>query len=609
MEQRLIRKILQIEGMTCTSCELRIENALKKLDGVAEVKAVFSSSNVYIAYDANIVGLEQIIETIEKLDYAVRNKLGAEAVSKTNIKKAAEDKIPINQLLGIGIILFALYVIVKNTVGFNFIPEINQSMGYGILFFVGLLTSLHCIAMCGGLNLSQCVSYKVDNSNPGKLSKLKPSLLYNSGRVISYTIIGGIVGALGSSISFSGAAKGIVAIISGVFMVTMGLNMLNVFPWLRKLNPRMPKIFGSKIQGNSGKYGPFYVGLLNGLMPCGPLQAMQIYALGTGSFMAGALSMFMFSIGTVPLMFGLGAISSILSGEFTHKMMKVSAALVIVLGVVMANRGLALSGISIPSIPSEINSSTKGSNIATIQNGVQIVTTKLQPGRYEPIIVQKGIPVKWTIQAQKSDINGCNNEIIIPKFNKVKKLEAGDNVIEFIPTETGTFAYSCWMGMIRSKITVVDDINNVDASESGGGVQKSDYKIPTDEVAVANIKDGKQVVEINMEDNSFSPAVVVMQRGIETIWNINGVKLNDSNSTLIFPKYYAQINMQEGENKILLIPDGDFDFTTADNAFYGYVKVVDDINEIDIDAIKNEVNKYVPTIQEFIDNSGLPSCH
>jgi sulfite exporter TauE/SafE/copper chaperone CopZ len=607
MEQRLIRKILQIEGMTCTSCEMRIENALKKLDGVVEVKAVFSSSNVYITYDANIVGLDQIIETIEKLDYAVRNKPGAAAVSKSNIKKAAEDKMPINQLLGIGIILFALYVIVKNTVGFNFIPEINQSMGYGILFFVGLLTSLHCVAMCGGINISQCVSYKVDN--PGKFSKLKPSLLYNIGRVISYTIIGGIVGALGSGISFSGAAKGIVAIISGVFMVIMGLNMLNIFPWLRKLNPRMPKIFGNKIHNNNGKYGPFYVGLLNGLMPCGPLQAMQIYALGTGSFAAGALSMFMFSIGTVPLMFGLGAVSSILSGKFTHKMMKVSAALVIVLGVVMANRGLALSGFSIPSMPLGASSGTQRGGIATIQDGVQIVTTKLQPGRYEPIIVQKDIPVKWTIQAQKSDINGCNNEIIVPKFNKVQKLQAGDNVIEFTPTETGAFAYSCWMGMIRSKITVVDNINNVDASGSGGGVQKSDYKIPTDEIAVAKIIDGEQVVEINMEDNRFSPAVVVMQSGIETIWNINGVELNDSNSTLIFPKYYAQINMQQGENKIFLIPDGDFDFSTADNTFYGYVKVVDDINEIDIDAIKNEVNQYVPIIQEFIDNSGLPSCH
>lgn len=490
MEQKIMRKILRIEGMTCASCEMRIENALKKLDGVIAVKAIYTSSNVYITYDLNAIRLEQIIQAVEKLDYIVKNKPDSVEDPKTNVKKAADDKMTINQLLGIGIILFALYFIIKNTVGFNFIPEINQSMGYGILFLVGLLTSLHCVAMCGGINLSQCVSYKVDNENPGKLSKLKPSLLYNSGRVISYTVIGGIVGALGSGISFSGTAKGIVAIVSGVFMVIMGLNMLNIFPWLRKLNLRMPKIFGNKIHNNNGNHGPFYVGLLNGLMPCGPLQAMQIYALGTGSFAAGALSMFMFSIGTVPLMFSFGAVSSLLSGKFTHKMMKVSALLVIILGVVMANRGLALSGFSLPAEPFGANNSTQGSNAAAVQDGIQIVTTKLSSGSYEPITVQKGIPVKWTIKAQKSDINGCNNEIIIPKFNKEKKLVPGDNIIEFTPTETGTFAYSCWMGMIRSKINVVDDIS-----------------------------------------------------------------------------------------------------------------------DIDIDAIKNEVNQYVPTIQEFIDNSGLPSCH
>ncbi|HHW49136.1 MAG TPA: heavy metal transporter, partial [Clostridiaceae bacterium] len=228
MEQRLRRKVLYIEGMSCTSCEMRIENALKKLDGVKEVKAIFSSSNVYIAYDENHLGLEQIIQTIEKLGYVVRIKSDAAVVSKANAKKEKEDKLSISQLLGIGIILLALYVIIKNTVGFNFVPEVDQSMGYGILFFIGLLTSLHCIAMCGGINLSQCISYKVgkeaDKDNSGKFSNLRPSLLYNGGRVISYTVIGGIVGALGSSISFSGAAKGIVAVIAGVFMVIMGLN-------------------------------------------------------------------------------------------------------------------------------------------------------------------------------------------------------------------------------------------------------------------------------------------------------------------------------------------------------------------------------------------------
>jgi len=189
------------------------------------------------------------------------------------------------------------------------------------------------------------------------------------------------VGALGSVISFSGAAKGVVAIISGVFMVIMGLNMLNIFPVLRKITPRMPKIFGRKISNAKNK-GPLLVGLLNGFMPCGPLQAMQLYALGTGSFIAGATSMFMFSLGTVPLMFGLGAISSIAGGKFTQKMMRISAVLVIVLGVVMFNRGLSLSGYSFPIFYAD---SAKGASIARIEGDVQVVETQLEPGRYAPI--------------------------------------------------------------------------------------------------------------------------------------------------------------------------------------------------------------------------------
>jgi len=462
MEKRLISKILRIEGMSCTNCENRIENALKKLDGVVKVKAVYSSSNVYITYDANVIRLERIIRAIEEQDYTVMDKPETESVTGTNGKKAAGGRISAGRLLGIGIILLAFYLVIEKTAGFNFIPEINQSMGYGILFVVGFLTSLHCIAMCGGINLSQCVSYRADDGDYGRLSKIKPGLLYNCGRVVSYTVIGGIAGALGTVIGFSGTARGIVAVAAGIFMVIMGLNMLNVFPRLRKLNPRTPKIFGEKIYSGRGKYGPLFVGLLNGLMPCGPLQAMQIYALGTGSFTAGALSMFMFSIGTVPLMFGFGAVSSIIGRKFTHKMMKLSAVLVIVLGVVMANRGLALSGLSIPYFSFGTGSSSQVSGVARVQDGVQTVTTRLSPGRYEPITVQKGVPVKWVIQARKDDINGCNNEIVIPEFKVRKKLKTGENIIEFTPAETGTFVYSCWMGMIRSRITVVDDIKHLD---------------------------------------------------------------------------------------------------------------------------------------------------
>ena len=390
--------------------------------------------------------------------------------------------------------------------------------------------------------------------------------------------------------------------------------MLNIFPWLRRLNPRMPKIFARQINRQKRSSSPFYVGLLNGLMPCGPLQAMQLYALSTGNPFKGALSMLLFSLGTVPLMFGLGALSSLLSKKFTHKMMTASAVLVVVIGVFMFNNGMTLSGFALHSFGidntgSSVNIGAKAFAVAKTGGGMQTVTTKLSPGRYEPITVQKGIPVKWIIQAEAADINGCNNEIVVPKFNIQAKLEPGDNVIEFTPTESGTFAYSCWMGMIRSKITVVDDINSSEAASPGDSGNKSDYRITVDSVAVAQIKDGKQTVSINIEENRFSPAVIVMQKDLETTWTINNNNNGLASGSLIFPLYNAELYMVSGENTVGLYPAADFDFSTKDNAFYGYVKVVDDINNIDIEAIKEEVGRYVPTVREIIDDSGLPSCH
>ncbi len=606
--------ILQVEGMTCTGCETRIENAVKKLDGIEKVKAIYNSSNVYVTYNADAVKLKTIIDTIEKLNYTVKNK----PTDMTNNIKTSnisdnEPKWPkVGQIAGIAVIVLALYVIIKNTIGFNFVPEVNQSMGYGILFFIGLLTSLHCVAMCGGINLSVCVRYKASDGD-SKLDRLKPSLLYSVGRVISYTIIGGIVGGIGSVVSFSGAAKGLVAILSGIFMVIMGINMLNIIPALKKFNPRMPKIFAKKVHENSGSRGPLVVGLLNGLMPCGPLQAMQLYALGTGSAMTGAISMFLFSLGTVPLMFGFGAVSSFLSSKFTHKMMKVSAVLVLLLGIIMLNRGLSLSGFN--TNPVFGASSTQG-GVAKIEGNVQIVSTKLDSGRYSPITVQKGIPVRWIITAESKDINGCNNRLNIPEYNiENMPLKAGENVIEFTPDREGKFVYSCWMGMISSNIKVVSDVSSLrdeditDNSDSQGAVSGSggccgaaskatkfaNGKIPTDEVAISKINGDKQEVTVTVNDYGYSPAVVVLQKGIPAKIKFNTDKLNICNSIVVFPEYQAQMDLKNEKETPELSPTLDFTFQCGMGMLHGYVKVVDNINTISIEEIKNEVNSYTPS--------------
>lgn len=601
MSANIITLTIKIEGMTCVSCENKIERKLQSTEGITSAKVSYSAGTAIVSYDINMIKLENIIGIIEQLDYKVV-KEKQQTAEKTNLTK----------IFGIGIIIFALYTIISR-LGllniFNSFPLAEEGMGYGMLFVIGLLTSIHCVAMCGGINISQCVPKNTGSTDNSKITNLRSSILYNLGRVISYTIIGGIVGAIGSVVSFSGTSKGIVQLAAGVFMIIMGLNMLNMFPWLRKLNLRMPKFFAKKIYQQKKSKSPFYVGLLNGLMPCGPLQAMQLYALSTGNPLKGALSMLLFSLGTVPLMFGLGALSSFLSKKFTGRMMTGSAVLVVVLGMFMFSSGVSLSGFALPAIITDIPGSAQNNNDnnTVITDKIQTITTGLPSGRYEPITVQKGIPVKWIIQAKDGDINGCNNTIIIPEYKIEKPLETGDNIIEFTPTETGTFAYSCWMGMIKSTITVVDDINN-----STGSVEtdnKSDYKIPTDKIAVAEITDGKQTVKIDIEENKFSPSVIIMQRDIETTWIINCNKANTDINSLIFPFYNAQLDLIEGENTINLTPETDFDFSASDNSFYGYVKVVDDINKIDITAIKEEVGNYVPVIQEVIDESGLPSCH
>jgi sulfite exporter TauE/SafE len=260
------------------------------------------------------------------------------------------------------LLIIAVYLVLNHLGVFYLFPVADEQTALPVLFLTGLLTSVHCVSMCGGINISQCAGAgqtAATGTTAAASTRLLPSLAYNGGRVISYTLIGGAVGALGSAITPSGAFRGIVALAAAFFMLIMGLNMLGLFPALRNLMPRnpfplrrLPAFFysgidrtGTQNRAGPGK-GPFVVGLLNGLMPCGPLQAMQLYALSTGSFFLGALSMLLFSLGTTPLMFGLGALSSILSARFTRIMMRVSAALVIILGIMMLNNGLALSGLN-----------------------------------------------------------------------------------------------------------------------------------------------------------------------------------------------------------------------------------------------------------------------
>lgn len=209
--------------------------------------------------------------------------------------------------------------------------------------------------MCGGINLSQCIPVADDDN--GKTPKNKiifPSLLYNTGRVISYSVIGFLLGGMGIPLLLQGILK----IIAGLFMVIMGINMLGWITLLRKFQIRFPQRLTDKINKKRRRENrPFFVGLLNGLMPCGPMQSMQIIALGSGNPVSGAAAMLTFSLGTVPLMLGFGSLDTS-EAENTESVVYETPA--------VENGEISINADTLTSNPMYINYDSNGTNIQLI---------------------------------------------------------------------------------------------------------------------------------------------------------------------------------------------------------------------------------------------------
>ncbi|MFJ7725385.1 sulfite exporter TauE/SafE family protein [Neobacillus sp. NPDC097160] len=432
---------IKVYDMTCTSCEKRIERTVKKINGGIDVKANFTGQFADIEFNDELCSINEMKAAINRVGYSTENGKGF-------------------KFIGIIIVVAAVLLLGINTGSFNMEDQLKNA-SYAVLFVVGLITSLHCVGMCGGIMLSQTIGKEGKN----KFEAMKPAILYNLGRVTAYTIIGGIVGAIGSVFALSLTNKAAMQIFAGVFMIMMGFNMAG-FKAFRKFQLKIPT-FALKLVSKPKPKTPFFIGMLNGLMPCGPLQTMQLYALGTGSAISGALSMFMFAIGTVPLMLTFGALSSLLSKGYTKKILKFSGILIVVLGLVMSNRGLALAGMNISpaSILTNIGAfgdSAAASNAtkATIKDGVQVLNMTANVYGYTPntLYVQKGMPVKWVVDGEQ--ITGCNNTIVMPDMNVEQKLQSGKNIIDFTPGNED-IPFSCWMGMKRGVIKVVDDLKDI----------------------------------------------------------------------------------------------------------------------------------------------------
>ncbi|MBU0757094.1 MAG: sulfite exporter TauE/SafE family protein [Nanoarchaeota archaeon] len=461
MDNNMIKKGFIAEGTTCDSCTAIIKRQAKKVDGVKEVEFDYATELGSVVFDQTKTDIDDILYKIEEKGYScyiLDEKKGSSA-------KASKTMGTIIAIIGVIVVGYFLINFAESVP----LPEIGRNTGYGLLFAVGLLTGFHCVAMCGGF----VVSYTAKDAKHGRTSH-KSHIKYAIGKTLSYTIIGAAFGLLGSIIAFTPAMRGFAGIFAGLFLVLFGLKMLNIIPALRRLSIRLPKEIAKFVGQESGKNqsNPLVIGLLNGLMiACGPLQAIYIMAAGTGSMIEGAKLLFVFAVGTLPVMIAFGFFASFISGRLTAKILKASGVLVIVLGLVMLNNGLVLtgSGYDFGSVMQTLSSSDSlaatgstiaaadDSNIAAVRQGFQEIRMDVTRYGWEPdtFVLQKDIPVKWIINGK--EITGCNNAIQVPKYNLQFDIKPGEQVIEFTPTEEGVIRWSCWMGMIPGTFIVKEN--------------------------------------------------------------------------------------------------------------------------------------------------------
>jgi hypothetical protein len=195
----------------------------------------------------------------------------------------------------------------------------------------------HCIGMCGGIVLAYS-TIKIEPTS-SKVSKTVAHLLYNFGRVFTYTLLGAIFGAIGGVATFSNSANGTLLIVAGIVMIFAGLSLMGKIKFLTLIEHSIAsssfyKKSFQKILHSKSNVSFFVLGMLNGLLPCGFVYFFAITAASTASPFYGALVMFVFGISTIPAMFSLGFLSSLASAtSFRNMMMSLSSVAVILYGL------------------------------------------------------------------------------------------------------------------------------------------------------------------------------------------------------------------------------------------------------------------------------------
>lgn len=417
--------LIHVEGMTCKACEKNVNTEIKKISSVKHVFSNAKTGEVNIQ-SASPVSYEFLKKAVEDAGYRLKDEKPSVVM----------DWIWLTGVVSVVVIAQLIYQRLLP-------PQIDtETIALPLVAVYGLITSFHCVSMCGGIALSQSMA-KIQGKTP-----YQSTFLYNFGRIASYTGFGILLGGVGSFFSISPLMRNLILLAGGLLMLYYGISLMG---WVAmpKIPSIMPKINNKKV---SEGFRPLIVGILNGFMPCASLQMMQLYALASGSMISGGLIMLVFALTTAPVLVTIGLLSSKLNLKSSRRVKLVSAAVVVLIGSQMAFRSISALNIPLPFINSQENL-----RLAPVVDGVQMITLTVDWNGYQLdyTAVQKGIPVQITVNPVS--LSGCSNPITIPAFDiEIDGLTTQLSAI-FTPEKTGNIRIQCWMNMISTNLKVLDN--------------------------------------------------------------------------------------------------------------------------------------------------------
>jgi len=284
---------LHITGMHCNACILLTEAEAQELPYITGATSDLKHHTITVEGDFTDKSPDTVAQALTRVlqphGYTVSVERQVQPKKKWSDFKVA---VPIALAFAVGFVLLQKAGLVN---------LINAgTVSYGTAFTIGIIASLStCMAVVGGLVLSMSATFAKEED------KVRPQILFHTGRLISFFVLGGVIGAIGSAFTLNTSATFALSLLIAIVMLILGINLLDVFHWSKRLQPSMPKFLARHAYGASKlnhTLTPLLVGIATFFLPCGFTQSMQIYTLSTGNFLTGALTMGSFALGTFPVL-------------------------------------------------------------------------------------------------------------------------------------------------------------------------------------------------------------------------------------------------------------------------------------------------------------------